>query len=97
MTRCATAFCPNEAGPEPWRTLCRRCYLKKDDELEAQRDKLLEENARLRFALRDRPKPPPAGLTQERIRTLIRLCHPDKHGGSEAANEITTWLLTMRK
>ncbi len=27
---------------------------------------------------------------------LIRLCHPDKHGGSQAATEITQKLLAMR-
>jgi hypothetical protein len=28
-------------------------------------------------------------------RRLIQLCHPDKHNGSEAAKEITQWLLSL--
>jgi hypothetical protein len=28
---------------------------------------------------------------------LIRLCHPDKHGNSEAANTATQWLLAQRE
>jgi len=28
---------------------------------------------------------------------LIRLCHPDKHNGSEAANTATQWLLAQRE
>jgi hypothetical protein len=31
------------------------------------------------------------------IKTLIRLCHPDKHGNSESATAITAKLLKMRK
>lgn len=38
----------------------------------------------------------PPKLSQERIRDLLRLCHPDKHGGSERATELTKWLLEMR-
>lgn len=31
------------------------------------------------------------------IKQLISLCHPDKHGGSKVANEITAKLIQMRK
>jgi hypothetical protein len=37
-----------------------------------------------------------ARLSQERIRALIRLCHPDRHGNSPEATQITQWLLEMR-
>lgn len=37
-----------------------------------------------------------AALSQDRIRDLIQLCHPDRHGGSEKANETTKWLLEIR-
>lgn len=30
------------------------------------------------------------------LKLLIRLCHPDKHGNSSAANRATTWLLRQR-
>lgn len=35
-------------------------------------------------------------FTPEQIDRLIRLCHPDKHGNSEAANEMTAALLKIR-
>ena len=28
---------------------------------------------------------------------LIQLCHPDRHGGSEASNRATVWLLGLKK
>lgn len=31
------------------------------------------------------------------IETLVRLCHPDKHGGSKSANDMTARLLALRK
>lgn len=34
----------------------------------------------------------PVGILQ----SLIRLCHPDRHGNSEAANAATSWLLSQR-
>ena len=36
-------------------------------------------------------------LTQEDIKALISLCHPDKHGDSEKAKEITQKLLGLRE
>jgi hypothetical protein len=36
-------------------------------------------------------------LTQDQIRQLIRLTHPDRHGNSELSNEMTRWLLSLRK
>lgn len=35
-------------------------------------------------------------FTKEEIKTLICLCHPDKHCGSKKAEEITKKLLSMR-
>ena len=47
---------------------------------------------------RSRSTPSMGTLSQELIRTLITLCHPDKHGGnSEEASEATKQLLAMRK
>jgi|GEM_PF-1333710 len=39
------------------------------------------------------------GLKRElaaRLRQLVGLCHPDKHGGAEIASDMTTWLLGLR-
>lgn len=35
-------------------------------------------------------------LTKSEVRTLIKLCHPDKHASSEEANAITRRLLELR-
>lgn len=35
-------------------------------------------------------------FTKDEIRTLIQLCHPDKHGGKESAVTITQKLLKLR-
>lgn len=40
---------------------------------------------------------PAATFTPDELDTLVRLCHPDKHGGSKAANDMTARLLALRK
>lgn len=39
--------------------------------------------------------PPP--IDKARVRELLQLVHPDKHGGSELAQRVTQWLLDLRK
>lgn len=36
-------------------------------------------------------------FSQDEIRTLIRLCHPDKHNDSDSATTMTQRLLELRK
>lgn len=36
-------------------------------------------------------------FSDEDIKRLLMLCHPDKHGGKEMARQMTTKLLTLRK
>ncbi len=36
-------------------------------------------------------------LDKDTIRTMLSLCHPDKHGGKESATRITQLLLELRK
>lgn len=36
-------------------------------------------------------------IPPERMRQLLSLCHPDKHGNSETATDVTRWLLDQRK
>jgi hypothetical protein len=45
------------------------------------------------------PAPPAiaAPIEPGMLRRLIQLCHPDKHGGSEAATEATRYLLALRR
>lgn len=47
----------------------------------------------------DKPAPAPATpapIDPTMLRRLIQLCHPDRHGGSEASHTATAWLLTQR-
>jgi hypothetical protein len=41
--------------------------------------------------------PPPAALTKQDVRSLLQLCHPDKHQGRELAQEMTRKLLAMKE
>lgn len=36
-------------------------------------------------------------IPAEQMKRLLQLCHPDKHDGSQAANEATRWLLSLRQ
>lgn len=36
-------------------------------------------------------------LSSSDLENLIKLCHPDKHGGSQEANQLTAKLLELRK
>lgn len=38
-----------------------------------------------------------ASIDAARLRQLMQLCHPDKHGGSELANKVTQWLAEMKR
>lgn len=39
----------------------------------------------------------PTSIPDDVLNSLIRLAHPDKHGGSQSANKVTAWLLEQRK
>ena len=39
---------------------------------------------------------PSAPIDQAMLRRLVQLCHPDRHGNSEAANIATSWLLELK-
>lgn len=43
-----------------------------------------------------RPRQSPQ-FTAEELRELVQLCHPDKHGGKESANRLTTKLNALRE
>ena len=38
-----------------------------------------------------------SAFTADELTTLVALCHPDKHGGSKQAEEMTIKLLALRK
>jgi len=63
---------------------------------------LEKEVSELKRKLAERPVPPPpppsaGSLTQDSIRELITLCHPDKHSNSPLATKITQWLVSLRR
>lgn len=67
-----------------------------------ERDKQLEGAKHRIRALRlqiksGQPRKSSSVLTQSHIRALLKLCHPDKHGNSKIATEVTKWLLAQRK
>ncbi len=75
---------------EHWKTVCRFCYR---GEQRLKRT-VVELTRRVRVL---EAKLASNGLDTERLGKLIRLCHPDRHGNSSMSNEVTQWLLTLRK
>ena len=65
---------------QPWKRVCLACYLK----------------------AKDRATPSgcyavtPASIDQAMLRRLVQLCHPDRHGNSEASNIATSYLLQLK-
>ena len=41
--------------------------------------------------------PEPTALDKARVRQLLQLCHPDKHGGSDLAQRVTQWLNEIKR
>jgi len=81
----------------------QRCYkIRKEDELDvlAQQRDYYRARALERDYWRDRCASLSAAgsgiLPADMLQRLILLCHPDKHGGSEAATKATVWLLGLR-
>lgn len=89
--------CGQIAGEEAWRTLCRRCYAaNKRAELEELQGELAAAQRRI-YELERRPRADAPTLKPDQIKRLIMLCHPDKHGNSKVSNEITQWMLGLRR
>jgi hypothetical protein len=105
---CGTRFARD--SDEAWKHLCFECWLRKRRQEEGtNHDAGRHRDTRRRKSWHDPgPEPAPAIVHYKeplvsdlelrlRLPSLIRLCHPDKHGNSEAATEITQWLLKLRK
>lgn len=73
--------------------------LKSTNEVLRQRISDLENEAkRLRFSSkRTTDHSQGSAISIDMLNRLIRLSHPDKHGGSESANQVTAWLLAQRE
>lgn len=70
----------------------------------AQRELIVAYTEILRLQQQVNGKPTPRSkvirdriLTPDMIMNLIKLCHPDKHGGSHIATEVTQQLLDLKK
>ena len=68
-----------------------------------ERERLLRELAELRSRVTELQQFQSAlgametlGLDDARLKSMLRLLHPDKHGGSEAANEAAKWVNNLR-
>jgi hypothetical protein len=97
---CGSSF--TRGHDEDWKRKCLRCWRatkrteQRDDADECMRWYRKGYAAGLAAADAQRT-PEPAVLDAEHIRALIRLAHPDLHGGSELATRTTAWLLDLRR
>lgn len=85
--RCGSPFLRQRG--ETWKRQCAVCW-------QSQRatDAFLRGfEAGRAEALRDAP----GAIPPERLRALLQLVHPDRHGGSALATNTTAWLLTQRR
>lgn len=82
----------------PWKKTCMPCWKEskraEHDELLELREEVAEHRRLLSQILAERKA---AAISPDMLARLIRLCHPDKHGNSEAANTATQWLLAQRE
>jgi len=80
------ATCPSCADSyfkdQPWKRTCLSCYLRT--------------KGKSTPPARQLPAIEPA-IPLEMVRRLIQLCHPDRHGNSEASNTATRFLLQLRE
>lgn len=95
----ACTSCGAYAGEESWRKLCKRCYAKKMKAEEYAGKPHKNEYERLwREAIeRLRQQSQESIINDDLLRRLIMLCHPDKHGGSVVAEDVTKQLLSIRR
>lgn len=91
-------------GGEDWKTLCLRCWKAKKRAETANPDAVTywqtraiqAENRLFKIELSRDADPLPAGL-RDHLKTLIFLCHPDKHGNDTRATAATQYLLSLRE
>jgi hypothetical protein len=85
--RCRSPFA--QLRGEDWRRLCVVCF-------QADRDRLAYDRGFEAGPL-EGLQAAQAAIPPERIRALLQLCHPDRHGGSALATSTTMWLLVLRR
>ena len=72
-----------------WKTMCYECWKTRKERAEAHFERTV--GARRTNRGSDLEKE-----FHERLRTLIQLCHPDKHNQSENSVRITQWLISKK-
>lgn len=84
---------------ETWKTRCKSCYFKEKNKINPSQSRaevqLLEQEVSNLKAMLWKVMHEPSGIDRELAenwRALVQLAHPDKHGGSAAANRVTQWL-----
>lgn len=65
---------------QPWKRVCLDCYLR----------------TKGKTAPTARTVAPAEQIEPGMLRRLIQLCHPDRHGNSEASNTATRYLLELK-
>jgi len=107
---CGAAFWREE--DEDWKTLCVPCFKKSKRAESSPTDSYWKDRATaaeqqveaLRATVsnligQSLRQPRQSGIDKElaeQIPRLLLVCHPDKHGGSQAATKVTQWLLDVR-
>ena len=95
------------ADDEDWKALCLPCW-KRSKRPRPLADyftlwqRATAEADRLAVALeaikREMATPSPmVAEFRKQLPRLIQLCHPDRHGGSEASTKATAWLLSVKR
>ncbi len=95
--RCGKAFVPKYS----YAKLCYDCWKRRQDaeklldEAEGEIDRLrqIAAEAEARAFMANRAE----GIPPDMLKVLLLLCHPDRHGNSQASTKATQWLLQMRR
>lgn len=88
--RCGCGFWADE----PWKRICLDCWL--EERYPGRRQKRQQTRSEGEDFSRNSNANRAGSIPDEMLRRLIQLCHPDKHGGSEAATKATTFLLQLK-
>lgn len=103
-TACGDAFWREDS--ETWKVRCYSCWKARRWQQATSADRSSFDNEFSRgyaagraAALAEAAMATPAvtAIDKNRVRQLLQLAHPDRHGGSALANEITTWLLEIKR
>ena len=86
---------------EHWKVRCLECWrARKAKAGESAGDEHLRwyrKGYRAGLEAAEAKRAPEPSLDKARLRELLQLAHPDKHGGSALAQRVTAWLLDLRK